>query len=206
GCQESRRLLQAPQFEIFARPGESALHPGRSAPTRALRSTQPRASTRPARPSAPSSFSPRKPAPKRVGLRRPLRSRINWLTENHHRRERASPWSEESRRPSGSLCFDRSVCDQVAHLFDHFAIVALAEDSRARYEHVGTRCFHLGNIVEFHPAIDLNIDLEGAPIQLAAHHPQFFQRLRNKFLSSETGMNAHDENHVEVRGKGQHAL
>ena len=52
--------------------------------------------------------------------------------------------------------------NQVAHLLDHFAIVAVAEDSRARYEHIGTRGFHLGNIVEFHAAIDLNIDLERA--------------------------------------------
>src|ERR1039457_3527302 len=97
-------------------------------------------------------------------------------------------------------CLDRRrrARNQLAHLADSLAIVGLAEYSRSRHEHIGARRLHVRDVIELHAAIDLDVDTESAPRQLAPDVAQLVQRGRDKPLAAESRMHAHHEDHVEM--------
>src|SRR6202453_5337621 len=82
----------------------------------------------------------------------------------------------------------------------------MAENSRPGNEYVGARLGHRADIVDFYPAIDLNVDLETAPLDLAPDRAQLLQALGDEALPAEARVHTHHQNHIEVLRRGEHPI
>src|ERR1700677_2343131 len=79
----------------------------------------------------------------------------------------------------------------------------MAENSRPGNEYVGARLGHRADIVDFYPAIDLNVDLETAPLDLAPDRAQLLQALGDEALMVEARVHTNHQNHIVVLRRGE---
>src|SRR5271163_5364278 len=70
----------------------------------------------------------------------------------------------------------------LAHVGDYRAVVFVTKNSRSGHKNVGSRFGHRGNIVDFDPAVDLDVDFEPAAFDLASHRAQLLQALGDEAL------------------------
>ena len=78
-------------------------------------------------------------------------------------------------------------------------VVLLLEDGAPSHEHVRTGASHLTCDSRFDASVDLEIDIES---RLVDHLPQSFELRvggRDKALTSKAGIDAHDENEIQIR-------
>src|SRR5581483_4009823 len=73
----------------------------------------------------------------------------------------------------------------LAHVRDYPAVVAAAENPRAGDENVGSRLGHRRNIVDLDPAVNLNVHLEPAALNLAPHRAQLLEAIGDEALATE---------------------
>ncbi|MNI70106.1 hypothetical protein D3C73_1258970 [compost metagenome] len=65
-------------------------------------------------------------------------------------------------------------------------------------EHIRTRCGDFADIVHLNAAINFQANVIARLINTTADFTQFFQRLRNERLPAKTGVNGHQQDHIQL--------
>src|SRR3990170_948424 len=81
---------------------------------------------------------------------------------------------------------------------DNRPVILMPEDRRARDEDIRACADDLRRIVRFHPAVDLDLDLQAEVIDPLPQGTDLFQGRSDEGLAAEARVDRHDEDHIYV--------
>src|SRR5699024_3193679 len=87
---------------------------------------------------------------------------------------------------------------RVPHAADDPGVVRLAENGGTGDEGVGSGCRSSSDVVRIDAAVDLQPDVASAGIDQRTRLGDLAQRLINEGLAAETGVDRHDQHHVDA--------
>src|SRR4249919_2722252 len=108
------------------------------------------------------------------------------------------PSPPASRRAIATPAGAASAAELRPHRGDHGAVVGGAEDRAAGDEGVAAGIGRGANVVGLDAAVDLEPDVAPARLDAPAHLLDLLQRRRDEALAAEAGVDAHDEDEVDL--------